>query len=102
MIIVTGATCFIGSNIVADLNARGPTDLLLVDNLGTEIKWRNIAKRRFLNLIDYRDLDALLRRLRLHALPSHCRGRKFETCIAHQKNSINSCTYRDVSAFFTP
>lgn len=60
MIIVTGATGFIGSNIVADLNARGRTDLLLVDDLGTHGKWKNIAKRRFLDLVDYRELDALL------------------------------------------
>jgi len=60
MIIVTGATGFIGSNIVADLNARGRTDLLLVDDLGTQGKWKNIAKRRFLDVVDYRDLDKLL------------------------------------------
>jgi ADP-L-glycero-D-manno-heptose 6-epimerase len=60
MIIVTGATGFIGSNIVADLNARGRTDLLLVDDLGSEGKWKNIAKRRFVDLVDYRKLDALL------------------------------------------
>ncbi len=63
MIIVTGAAGFIGSNIVADLNARGRTDLLLVDDLGTQGKWKNIAQRRFLDLVDYRDLDALLARL---------------------------------------
>jgi ADP-L-glycero-D-manno-heptose 6-epimerase len=63
MIIITGATGFIGSNIVADLNARGRTDLLLVDDLGTQGKWKNIAKRRFLDLVDYRDLDAMLARL---------------------------------------
>ncbi len=60
MIIVTGATGFIGSNIVAELNAQGRTDLLLVDDLGTQGKWKNIAKRRFLDLVDYRELDALL------------------------------------------
>lgn len=60
MIIVTGATGFIGSNIVADLNARGRSDLLLVDDLGTQGKWKNIAKRRFLDLVDHRDLDKLL------------------------------------------
>ena len=63
MIVVTGATGFIGSNIVADLNARGRTDLLLVDDLGTQGKWKNIAKRRFFDLVDYRDLDVLLNRL---------------------------------------
>jgi ADP-L-glycero-D-manno-heptose 6-epimerase len=60
MIIVTGATGFIGSNIVADLNARGRTDLLLVDDLGTQGKWKNIAKRRFVDLVDYRELGTLL------------------------------------------
>ena len=60
MIIVTGATGFIGSNIVADLNARGRTDLLLVDDLGTHGKWKNVAKRRFLNLVGYEELDKLL------------------------------------------
>jgi ADP-L-glycero-D-manno-heptose 6-epimerase len=63
MIIITGATGFIGSNIVADLNARGRTDLLLVDDLGTQARWKNVAKRRFLDLVDYRNLDALLARL---------------------------------------
>lgn len=60
MIIVTGATGFIGSNIVADLNARGRTDLLLVDDLGTHGKWKNVAKRRFLNIVGYEELDKLL------------------------------------------
>ena len=60
MIIITGATGFIGSNIVADLNARGRTDLLLVDDLGTQGKWKNIAKRRFVDLVDYREVDQLL------------------------------------------
>lgn len=64
MIIVTGATGFIGSNIVADLNARGRTDILLVDDLGTQGKWKNIAKRRFLDIVDYRELDTLLPKLK--------------------------------------
>jgi ADP-L-glycero-D-manno-heptose 6-epimerase len=63
MIIVTGATGFIGSNIVADLNAQGRTDLLLVDDLGTQGKWKNIAKHRFLDLVDYRQIDAILPKL---------------------------------------
>jgi ADP-L-glycero-D-manno-heptose 6-epimerase len=63
MIIITGATGFIGSNLVADFNAQGRTDLMLIDDLGTQGKWRNIAKRRFIDLIDYRDFDELLRRL---------------------------------------
>lgn len=63
MIIVTGATGFIGSNVVADLNARGRTDIILVDDLGTEAKWKNIAKRRFHDLVLPHELPALLDRL---------------------------------------
>jgi len=57
MIIITGATGFIGSNIVAALNAMGRTDLLLIDDIGETIKWRNIAKRRFTNLLDYKTFE---------------------------------------------
>ncbi len=51
MIFVTGGTGFIGSNIVATLNARGRTDIVILDSLGHESKWRNIAKRRFYDLV---------------------------------------------------
>lgn len=47
MIIVTGGAGFIGSNLVAALEARhkGSQDIVVVDRLGTDEKWRNIAKR---------------------------------------------------------
>jgi ADP-L-glycero-D-manno-heptose 6-epimerase len=41
-IVVTGAAGFIGRNIVAALNARGQDDLVLVDDLGADDKWRNL------------------------------------------------------------
>ncbi|MDF3129616.1 ADP-glyceromanno-heptose 6-epimerase [Kiritimatiellaeota bacterium B1221] len=41
--IITGAAGFIGRNLVAELNARGETDLLLVDELGTSEKWKNLV-----------------------------------------------------------
>jgi ADP-L-glycero-D-manno-heptose 6-epimerase len=63
VIIVTGATGFIGSNIVADLNAAGRSDIVLVDDLGTQAKWKNIAKRRFQDVVLPCELDALLRKL---------------------------------------
>ena len=37
--------------------------IMLVDDLGTQGKWKNIAKRRFVDLIDYRELDTLLPKL---------------------------------------
>jgi ADP-L-glycero-D-manno-heptose 6-epimerase len=51
MIVVTGATGFIGSNLVAELNALGRRDLLLVDDLGRGDKWKNIARRRWLDIV---------------------------------------------------
>ncbi len=63
MIIVTGATGFIGSNLVADLNAAGISDILLVDTLGHESKWKNIAKRRFADIVLPSEVEALLPKL---------------------------------------
>jgi ADP-L-glycero-D-manno-heptose 6-epimerase len=45
MIIVTGGAGFIGSNIVAALEAQGRHDIVVVDRLRDGVKWRNIAKR---------------------------------------------------------
>ncbi|MFZ5528347.1 MAG: ADP-glyceromanno-heptose 6-epimerase [Pseudomonadota bacterium] len=61
MIIITGATGFIGSNLVADFNQLGQTDLVLVDELGTTGKWKNIAKHRFLDIIHPRDVATFLK-----------------------------------------
>lgn len=44
MIIVTGGAGFIGSNVVAALEARGEREIVVCDWLGCEGKWRNIAK----------------------------------------------------------
>lgn len=63
MIIVTGATGFIGSNMVAELNSAGIDDIILVDDLGSGSKWKNIAKRRFSDIVRPSDLDALLPKL---------------------------------------
>jgi ADP-L-glycero-D-manno-heptose 6-epimerase len=63
MIIVTGATGFIGSNIVADLNTAGHSDIVLVDDLGTASKWKNIAKRRFQDIVLPSELETLLSKL---------------------------------------
>ncbi|MBI3451948.1 MAG: ADP-glyceromanno-heptose 6-epimerase [Rhodospirillales bacterium] len=45
MIVVTGGAGFIGSNLVAALEDRGTHDIAVCDRLGTDGKWRNLAKR---------------------------------------------------------
>jgi ADP-L-glycero-D-manno-heptose 6-epimerase len=60
MIIVTGGAGFIGSNIVAALNARGRTDVLVVDDLQDGAKFRNIAD---VELMDYIDKEDFLRQI---------------------------------------
>lgn len=51
MIVVTGGAGFIGSNLVAALEAAGQRDLVVCDRLGQDDKWRNIAKRDLADLI---------------------------------------------------
>lgn len=51
MIVVTGAAGFIGSNIVADLEARGDGPIAVVDWFGTDERWRNLAKRRVAHFV---------------------------------------------------
>jgi ADP-L-glycero-D-manno-heptose 6-epimerase len=53
-IVVTGAAGFIGSNIIAGLNARGITNIIAVDDLTVGDKFRNLAD---LQIADYVDAD---------------------------------------------
>jgi ADP-L-glycero-D-manno-heptose 6-epimerase len=56
MILVTGGAGFIGSNIVAALNAAGRHDVAICDCLGADDKWRNLRKRAFCEFIQPNDL----------------------------------------------
>ncbi|MHC4124762.1 MAG: ADP-glyceromanno-heptose 6-epimerase [Planctomycetota bacterium] len=65
MIIVTGAAGFIGSAIIAGLNSRGISDILAVDQLGCDEKWKNL---RNLSFTDYLEKDDLLERVTKNSL----------------------------------
>ena len=64
MIIVTGGAGFIGSNLVRGLNARGLTDVLIVDDMEDGTKHRNLDALSFADLVDYRDFLQELDRYR--------------------------------------
>jgi len=54
--IVTGGAGFIGSNVVRELNARNETDILIVDELGEDEKWKNLVGLAYEDYIDKEDL----------------------------------------------
>ena len=82
MILLTGAAGFIGSNILAALNARGRNDVLAVDDLTDGVKCANLTGKSF---ADYLDGDELL--ASLDSLPPL-------TAILHQGACVDT-TARD-------
>jgi len=66
MIVVTGGAGFIGSGVLWKLNAAGVEDIIVVDELGTTEKWRNLVKRRF---YDYVHKDTFREWLRADRVP---------------------------------
>src|SRR5271170_3337350 len=65
MIILTGGAGFIGSNLLASLNAKGITDVLVVDRRG--VNFRNLADLRFSDFITPEDFTRALERKSLPA-----------------------------------
>jgi len=84
MLLVTGGAGFIGSNIVASLNEAGRTDVVVNDHLGSDAKWRNLAKRQIADFVPPADLGKWLE------------GRKLEAVI--HMGAISSTTATDADA----
>src|ERR1700761_5601565 len=59
-IIVTGEDGVIGRDVVAELNSRGEDELILVDELGTDEKWKNLVGLRYEDLVSPEDFLGLL------------------------------------------
>jgi len=66
MIVLTGAAGFIGSVFLKKLNDMGHNDVIIVDNLGETVKWKNLLgktfssyyhKNEFIERIDGGDLN---------------------------------------------
>jgi ADP-L-glycero-D-manno-heptose 6-epimerase len=60
MIVVTGGAGFIGSNLVAALEERNACDIVVCDFLGSDEKWRNLAKRELAGIVPPERLMAFL------------------------------------------
>lgn len=60
MFIVTGGAGFVGSNLVRELNRRGHSDILVVDNLTRGDKARNLADLTLSDYLDKREFRARL------------------------------------------
>lgn len=50
MIVVTGGAGFIGSAIVWRLNELGEQEIVIVDELGTDEKWKNLTGLKFIDI----------------------------------------------------
>jgi ADP-L-glycero-D-manno-heptose 6-epimerase len=68
MLLVTGGAGFIGSNVVAALNEAGRADIVVNDVLGTDQKWRNLAKRQVADVVAPADLFHWLDERKLDAV----------------------------------
>ena len=84
MLLVTGGAGFIGSNMVADLNEAGRTDVVVNDTLGSDGRWHNLQKRQLADLVHPAELSGWLN------------GRKLEAVI--HLGAISSTTVTDGDA----
>jgi ADP-L-glycero-D-manno-heptose 6-epimerase len=58
MLVITGAAGFIASCLVSELNRKGRTDLVLVDDFSIENKKRNIENKKYVNCIDRNSFES--------------------------------------------
>lgn len=94
MIIVTGGAGLIGSAVIWKLNQLGRDDILVIDHLGTGIKWKNLVPLRF---ADYCEKDDFLRMIAEGTLSSRLsmKGKKIEAII--HLGACSSTTEQDAS-----
>ena len=85
--IVTGGAGFIGSCLIAKLNAEGIDDIIVVDELGSSDKWKNLSGKSF---DDYIEKDEFLEMLEANSL-----GSSFERII--HMGAATSTTETDAS-----
>ena len=60
MIVVTGGAGFIGSNLVLELNKKGHSDVVVVDNLVDAHKYRNLVGAEIVDYVDKEDFLSMV------------------------------------------
>jgi ADP-L-glycero-D-manno-heptose 6-epimerase len=60
MIIVTGGAGFIGSSLVRRLNELGESKIIIVDDLGTDEKWKNLVPLKFVDFVHKDDFISMV------------------------------------------
>src|ERR1700751_2309028 len=68
MLLVTGGAGFMGSKVGAALNEAGRADVAVCDLLGSDGKWRNLAKRQLADIVPPAELADWLKERRLDAV----------------------------------
>lgn len=86
MIVVTGGAGFIGSAFISKLNAQGVRDIIVVDEMGSSLRWKNLLGKSF---VEYVHKNYFLEQVRSAALP------KAITAIIHL-GACSSTTETDV------
>lgn len=88
MIILTGGAGFIGSCFLHKLNQEGIDKIIVVDELDSSSKWRNLLGKKF---IDYIQKDDLLRLIDENKLPD-------PSCLVHM-GACSSTTLTDADYY---
>lgn len=94
MIVVTGGAGFIGSAIVWRLNQTGRDDILVVDSLGSDEKWKNLVPLKFRDYLEKDEFLDLIVERKLSARGG-TKSEKIEAII--HMGACSSTTERDAS-----
>jgi ADP-L-glycero-D-manno-heptose 6-epimerase len=94
MIIVTGGAGFIGSAIVWRLNQLGNDNILVVDNLGTDDKWKNLVPLKF---HDYMERDEFLNLIMNNKLGASLRSENDKIEAVIHMGACSSTTEQDAT-----
>jgi ADP-L-glycero-D-manno-heptose-6-epimerase len=60
LVVVTGGAGFIGSGVIKALNDKGFNQILVIDDLGTDERWKNLVGKQFSDIIPIKDTFSFL------------------------------------------